>query len=120
LPSIHRLKVTIRRLGPPVWRRLEVPGDMTLASLHDVLQTAFGWTDSHLHQFIVGDACYGVSVPDDPGWGSEMADERRVRLQNIVGRGVKRFVYEYDFGDNSEHQIVVEKVSVPRRSISMP
>jgi hypothetical protein len=119
-PSIHRLKVTIRDVRPPVWRRLEVPGDMTLASLHGVLQTAFGWTESHLHQFVVGDACYGAPHLDYGDWGTPMADERRVRLQDIVGGGVKRFVYEYDFGDGWEHQIVVEKVTAAETGIRYP
>ena len=79
-----------------------------MARLHDALQEAFGWTNSHLHQFRVGRECFGV--PDRDGWGGpEVIDERRVRLEEVAD--VKsRLVYEYDFGDGWEHDIVVERV----------
>ena len=118
--SIYRLKATIRDIKPPVWRRLEVGGEITLAALHDVLQTAFGWTDSHLHQFSVGEAIFGVPDPDDLGWGRSVADERRVRLQDAVGRRVKRFLYEYDFGDGWEHEIAVERIVLAEPGASYP
>jgi Plasmid pRiA4b ORF-3-like protein len=44
---IFQLKVQLREVRPPVWRRVLVPGEMSLAELHEVLQVAMGWTDSH-------------------------------------------------------------------------
>ena len=119
-PSIHQLKVTIKHIRPPVWRRLQVPGNITLAALHNVLQTAFGWTDSHLHQFVIGGAYYGVPDPEDALWGAPVIDERRARLRDVVGRGAKTFVYEYDFGDGWEHQIAVEKVLPREQGVAYP
>ena len=81
---------------------------MTLAKLHDVLQAAFGWHDGHLHQFVIGGTEYGVPDPDND-WGEPVRSERRVRLDAVLGRGVKRFRYDYDFGDGWEHDILVEK-----------
>ena len=90
--AIRQLKVTIKHIEPPIWRRLQVPTDIKLAALHDVLQTAFGWTDSHLHQFVIGDVFYGVPEPHFSDWGRRVNDERRARLHQVTRRGVKRFV----------------------------
>src|SRR5438309_977633 len=57
--DIARVKVTLDGIRPPVWRRLEVQTNLSLGALHDILQIAFGWTDSHLHQFHVGDHRFG-------------------------------------------------------------
>lgn len=60
------LRVTLRDIEPPVWRRVRVPAAYTLAGLHHVVQPSFGWTDSHLHAFEVGDVRFGtVDVDDD-------------------------------------------------------
>jgi Plasmid pRiA4b ORF-3-like protein len=100
------LKIVLKDVRPQVWRRLRVPGSFTLAHLHDVLQTAMGWQDSHLHQFMVNRIGFTHLVPDEP---PEMRDERQLRLSDLARRG-KKFTYEYDFGDGWEHELVVEGV----------
>jgi len=104
------LKITLRGLRPPVWRRVRVAGDTTLRMLHHVIQAAMGWHDSHLHEFEIGNRRYGE--PDDDPWpGAErIYSETKVKLGTLIGQGVKQFRYVYDFGDDWEHQIVVEKV----------
>jgi len=47
----YQIKVTLNGTKPPIWRRLVVPGSIPLKDFHNVLQHAFGWTNSHLHQF---------------------------------------------------------------------
>ncbi len=101
----YKLKVTLRRSRPPIWRRLEVDAGVTLAELHDVLQIAMGWTDSHLHQFRRGTKYYG---DPDLDLGMDREDERRVQLRQVLRRPKERMVYEYDFGDGWEHDIVLE------------
>jgi len=100
-----RLKVTLRGSRPPIWRRLEVREDMTLFQLHEVLQVAMGWTNSHLHQFRRGATYYGES---DPESGAEREHERQVRLSEVLRKPRDRMVYEYDFGDGWEHDVVRE------------
>jgi hypothetical protein len=100
---ILRLKVTLRDVRPSVWRRVEVPADLPLAALHDVLQAAMGWTDSHLHQFVQGETRYGPAhVLED------VEDERRVTVGDVLRRARQRITYEYDFGDGWEHDVVLE------------
>jgi hypothetical protein len=108
--AILQLKVTLRGSRPPIWRRVLVPADVTLAQLHEILQLAMGWTDSHLHQFVARGVCYGSP---DPDFGIDRKDERRVRLGNVLSVPKVRMVYEYDFGDGWEHEVVVEKVLPP-------
>lgn len=104
--TAYEIKVTLRGIRPPIWRRLRVPSTVTLSQLHRALQIAMGWTDTHLHQFRVGREIFGI--PDDDPWAEPTADERKARLQQIA-RVTARFHYDYDFGDGWEHEILVER-----------
>jgi Plasmid pRiA4b ORF-3-like protein len=103
----YQLKITLDEIKPPIWRRVVVPADISLAALHDVLQIAMGWTNSHLHAFEIAGHRYGRRDHADFA-GDELLDERRHVLGALVGPR-KRFMYEYDFGDGWEHHIIVEK-----------
>jgi hypothetical protein len=92
---------------PPIWRRLCVPGNTTLTRLDRIIQTAMGWTNSHLHTFTARGVIYAVP---DPEWGIEVKDERRVRLDRIAKEEGEAFVYVYDMGDSWRHQVLVEHV----------
>lgn len=101
-----QIKVTLRNVRPPIWRRLQVPSDILLPKLHEVLQAAMGWHDSHLHLFRVGNDCY--APPGD--WEPVGEDSRQVALVDLAAKKGARLVYEYDFGDGWTHDIVVESV----------
>jgi len=116
---IYQIKVTLEDSKPPIWRRLLVRGDMTLADLHDVIQAAFGWWDYHLHMFIVGGIHFGVPDPDY-GDDLQMHDERKMRLNQITQHEGFRFRYEYDFGDSWLHQVLVEKILPPEPGQEVP
>lgn len=103
--SVHQLRVTLLESDPPIWRRIQVPSTLTLAKLHRVLQAAMGWKESHLHQFHVGDERFGDPVP-----GLDLRDARRVKLLQIAPAVGDVLIYEYDFGDSWEHEIVVEEI----------
>jgi Plasmid pRiA4b ORF-3-like protein len=104
--TAHRLKITLADVEPPVWRRLMVPSDYTLAQVHEVLLTGMGWAGYHLYSFQIGATRY-AEIDDD--WPDDSVDAASVRLADLVGRG-DRFVFEYDFGDGWEHAVVVEEV----------
>jgi Plasmid pRiA4b ORF-3-like protein len=103
------LKITLRGLRPPVWRRVRVPGDITLGRLHQVIQAAMGWQDYHLHEFEIGDRRYGEPDDDPLPGDAHTYNESNVKLGALADRGARRFRYLYDFGDGWEHEIVVEK-----------
>jgi hypothetical protein len=94
-----------------------VYSDITLYALHEILQVVMGWTDSHLHQYRVRDSYYGK--PDD-GIGMRRQNEKKVRLNEVLRKPKDRMVYEYDFGDGWEHDVVLEKVDVPQAGKKYP
>lgn len=101
-----QIKVTLRDVKPPVWRRLIVPSDISLPALHGVLQAAMGWYDCHLHLFRVGHRAF--APPGD--WEPVGQDSRGVSLADLAPGKGKRVIYEYDFGDDWCHDILVEDV----------
>lgn len=118
--TIYQLKVTLADSKPPIWRRIQTPGSVTLAGLHRIIQAAMGWEDAHLHQFIAGGIVYGPSEPGLDDVTFEMKDERRARLFQIAPTEGSKFTYEYDFGDGWEHTILVEKVLEPEPGVQYP
>ena len=114
---IYQLKVTLRGSKPPIWRRVQVRSDLTLYKLHQVLQLAMGWTNSHLHQFIAEGVYSGER---DHDFDMDIVSERRTRLNQIVQEPKDRFIYEYDFGDGWEHDVVLEEVRAPEPRVRYP
>jgi hypothetical protein len=109
--TVHQLKTTLLEVDPPVWRRLLVPSDATLADLNFILQAAMGWTNSHLHQFTIAEVDYS-----DPRFEVDGADDEfAVRLAEVVTAEGLRFNLLYDFGDGWNHEIIVERI-LPRES----
>lgn len=95
----------LQGISPPIWRRLQVPADIGLEDLHDVILVAMGWEKAHLHQFIVNATAYGMS---DAGFADNIENEREVQLEHIAKEG-DRFIYGYDSGDGWGHEIEIDK-----------
>lgn len=111
---VYQLKITLRGVSkPPVWRRVLVPADITLNDLHGVIQQAMGWDDYHLHVFTTGWREYGSP---DPELGH--ASDKSVRLSEVLAGPGDRLRYTYDFGDDWEHDVVVEEslVAEPKQT----
>lgn len=105
--SAHTLKITLNGIEPNIWRRFRVPSELTLESVHHVIQYGMGWQDCHLHQFEIAGDEYGKP---DRDLEMDVLDERKVALSALVAQG-STFVYLYDFGDGWEHTIEVEEVA---------
>jgi len=117
--SICQIKVTLNNSKPPIWRRILVADTTTLSQLHDILQIVMGWTNSHLHHFIVNDEFFGDPADDEFG-DMGIRDETRFKLNQLVSREGFRFRYEYDFGDSWLHDLVVEKILPPEKGAHYP
>jgi Plasmid pRiA4b ORF-3-like protein len=102
--GVLSLKVTLGGIKPPIWRRILMPGTRTLFDLHMAIQVTMGWMDSHLHAFDIGGRQYGDRATTD-----DVANEAHQTLNGLVKSGVSRFCYTYDFGDDWEHDVLIEK-----------
>lgn len=110
LDILYQFKITLLESNPPVWRRIQVQ-DCTLDKLHEHIQTAMGWTNSHLHQFDINGQRYGDPELLDDGFEDfECVDSTTTMVSDILPKTRKRFAfqYEYDFGDGWQHEVLYE------------
>lgn len=121
MPTIHRLKVTLKNVKPPVWRRIEIDSYVKLDVLAVILEDAMGWDGYHLHAFEIGDTTYrDRQYVDDSPWGRRQRDESRHRLSNLLSQVGDKARWDYDFGDGWEHDLVVEAIEPADPTISYP
>jgi Plasmid pRiA4b ORF-3-like protein len=119
---VHQFKITLLDIRPPIWRRIQVP-DGTLDALHAHIQSAMGWTNSHLHQFEIDRRRYGDPELLDDGWGDDdFVDSTKIRLSALLEKKQKsfRFFYEYDFGDGWRHEVVYEGAQPAEAGVRYP
>ena len=115
--AILQVRIELRGTKPKVWRRVLVPQTITLVKLHLVIQAAFGWGHSHLHEFIAGHGeRYGSADPmyDAPG----SINSENVRLTTVLRTSTLSYVY--DFGDYWDHRITVEKTHPADPLMALP
>jgi hypothetical protein len=106
-PIPYQLRVFLRGVSPMIWRRLLVRSDSTIADLHYTFQIAFGWSDSHLHRFHIYGKDYGVGHRGGLSFDNE---PETIYLADFQFRMRERFLYEYDFNDNWQHEVRVEQI----------
>ncbi len=108
-------KIQIKGIqNPPVWRRVVVPVDITFDTFHQIIQAAFDWSDCHLYHFSLH--AWGAKpvykIPDEEGYDDyEAEDSRTVKLSEVFSSPKQTFTYMYDFGDNWDHSITLEKIA---------
>jgi len=121
---VLRVRVDLNRAKPPIWRRLDLRSDLTLDVVHDVIQDAFGWTDSHLHSFWLSAETYDHAAerylcPYDVAEGDlenpEHDDgarfpEEQIRLDEALAAPGDALAYLYDYGDNWDLTLRLEQV----------
>jgi len=121
--QIYQVKITLKDIHPPIWRRVLVSNYLTFADLHQIIQECFYWSDYHLHEF-------SYRYPDPPHWHIAMKGvypdepyppdqeieemyeigEDELRLCDVFSEKLKKVHYTYDFGDSWDHEIRLEKV----------
>jgi len=118
---VYQIKIVLLGTTPPIWRRVLVPAEFTLAQLHDVVQAAMSWEDCHLHQFYIGSRRFGVPDPNDALMGGPPAiNEQKACLADVLNKVGSKATYIYDFGDSWEHALTVEKILVPEPGVAYP
>jgi len=119
--QVHQFKISLKGIRPPIWREIQVPGTYTFWDFHVAIQDAMGWQDYHLHEFELLKPSTGlkvnIGIPDEdfgrkvlPGWTQKIAD--------YFSSENRAASYLYDFGDDWEHQIELQKIIPKKRGIS--
>lgn len=103
------IKVKLKNVTPSIWRKLEIPSNLTLEGLSIVIQIAMGWDGSHLHAFRKGKQ----EVEED--------DETDLPVWDYLCEKGDKLTYEYDFGDGWEHwvELVADPEDGARRKIKI-
>ena len=117
--TIYQIKITLDDIRPPIWRRVQVPGEIRLAELHDVIQVAMAWENCHLHESRAGNNRYAPSVNEEFATALTAGDTD-VRLCHAVTREKAKLRYTYDFGDGLRHSLTVEKILEPEAGARYP
>jgi hypothetical protein len=117
---LYQLKVTVRDIDPPIWRRILVWEDTTLSQLHEILQIVMGWEDCHLHEFRIGRRLYSIPDADDDLYERKVIDERQQELLILLPRVGTSFQYLYDFGDSWHHDLLLEAILLPDSAQQYP
>lgn len=104
---VYQMKVTLEDISPPIWRRIQVTSDTTLSRLHRILQIIMGWSDYHLHEFVIDGVSYGKPDKEDI---FKVKNEKNVILNQLVSGERTKFTYIFDFGDFWRHKILIEKI----------
>ena len=117
-PNAAKLRITIEGINPAPWREIEIRVSSSLKMLHDTLQAAFLWQNTHLWEFEVDGKRYGtdfcIAEGDDIGRAQTM------RIAKIVENDVKKFTYIYDFGDHWVHTIEILSLFYTEDNVRLP
>ncbi|HOE39131.1 MAG TPA: plasmid pRiA4b ORF-3 family protein [Bacteroidales bacterium] len=108
---IFQIQIALKGFRPKIWRRILVPENVLLPDFHKIIQTTMGWTNSHLHHFVKGRSYYVHKTEDDDFWGNNSdIDYAKIKISDLLSFEKDKIIYEYDFGDDWEHDIVLEKI----------
>lgn len=124
--QVYQFKITLKDIKPPIWRRIQVPETYSFWDLHVAIQDAMGWLDYHLHDFEMFHPTTGEKVKigmpsdDDELYELEIIPEQKQKIADWFFVEDKAVDYSYDFGDNWEHKIKLEKILPRDKNIQYP
>jgi Plasmid pRiA4b ORF-3-like protein len=115
--KMYAIKIALRGVSPMIWRRLRIPGHMSLADFHRVIQIVFGWDDEHLHRFHIFGKDYGIAYAGGPSFSD---NAHLVFIDDFAFDVGDRFTYEYNFFESRHHDIRVEAIETKVKSSTSP
>ncbi len=124
-PKIFQFKIKLRGITPMIWRRVQISSTNTFGYLHGVALRAMGWDGGHLHEFIIYNPKKGYedhigSIEEDSYADYKIIDEDKICIDRYFSMTHKTARYTYDFGDNWEHDIVLEKILDVQEGVTYP
>jgi len=119
--QIYQIQIALKDFKPKIWRRVLIPSETLLPDLHKIIQTAMGWTNSHLHQFIIDGTYYTEKTKDNYLWDElDNVDYKKIKISDFLTTEKQKIKYEYDFGDGWEHDVILEKILEPDPKMKYP
>ncbi|PAV13365.1 hypothetical protein ASJ81_18160 [Methanosarcina spelaei] len=119
--NIYQFKISMKGITPQIWRRIQVPENYIFLDLHNAIQAAMNWEDYHLHEFEIQNPKTGIldrigtegddyeDFSDEP-----LVPEKKTKISKYFTLENKEALYRYDFGDNWQVKIRLEKI-LPRK-----
>jgi len=117
--KVYQFRITLDNIQPAIWRRFQVESDITLKRLAATILIVMGWTNSHLYQFLIGGKRYGMPQEDFEE-DDNFEDEGNFRLCDFSTADIEEINFAYDFGDEWEHSVFLEKVLVRHKDVKYP
>ncbi len=119
--QIFQVQISLKGSEPRIWRRILIPSGTLLSDFHKVIQTTMGWTNSHLHQFIKNGTFYTVKIQDDIFWDEmDNVDYKNIKVSDLLSNEKEIILYEYDFGDGWEHDVILEEIQPLNNKLKYP
>jgi Plasmid pRiA4b ORF-3-like protein len=121
--QIYQFKITLQDIKPAVWRRIRVPASYTFWDLHVAIQDVMGWTDSHLHEFVIKNPKtsrkVNIGIPDED-FGRKVSEGWKKKIADFFSPQNPKAEYTYDFGDNWNHVISLEDILPRQKGVDYP
>ena len=121
--QVYQFKIVLKYSKPPIWRRIRVPETYTYWDLHVAIQDAMGWGDYHLHEFEMfnpsTDLVENIGIPYKD-FGREVLPGWKQKIESYFSMENPEADYIYDFGDNWEHKIQLEKILTREKGVNYP
>jgi hypothetical protein len=124
--TVLQFRISLDGTDPEIWRTFLVDDSITLHKLHEIIQVVMGWENAHLYSFTINKSTYEPPNPDGEddfsifGFGTPPVNSKKTRLSELNLRSRKKFMYTYDFGDNWDHTLLVEKVINDEKKLKTP
>ncbi|AKB46020.1 MAG: plasmid pRiA4b ORF-3 family protein, partial [Methanosarcina vacuolata] len=125
--NIYQFKISMKGIVPQIWRRIQVPETYTFLELHNAIQAAMNWEDYHLHEFEMQNPKTGMldrigtKVNDYEVFSDEsLVPEKKAKISKYFTLENKSALYTYDFGDNWEVKVRLEKILPRKEGVEYP
>lgn len=123
--QIYQFKISLKNISPPIWRRIQIPENYSFWDLHVAIQNVMGWLDYHLHEFMTIEKDYKkikrIGLPDEEMMYSDILPSWKEKISNWFFLDKNKAInYTYDFGDNWEHRIELERIIKRKEKVNYP
>jgi hypothetical protein len=111
--NIYQIKISLKNIQPKVWRRILVKSNTPLLDFHYIIQTTMGWTNSHLHRFRKNKMYFSIPLEDEDFDEFDRGEDylkAKLKISDLLITEKDKIIYDYDFGDDWSHEIILEKV----------